>query len=216
MSLSVSSVTRQYLQRHVPIQLGVSRSIHLTHAPLADEGGDVIVAESGADFESHGLLWIYGRSSRAFYAQAVNGSTVMRRMSPSQCVRTHSPGLQQPRGWSDLLGRAQVYQGAGKLTDPQRAEQAPKFSRQGPAERSAHGWVGHTRPAWPARLPAWRVWPHATSASMYAIASLTRCIGSASATRRRVTRWHLVEEAPHAAGLAGGDVCLLRSGRGCR
>ena len=28
---------------------------HLSHAPLADEGGDLIVAESGANFESHKL-----------------------------------------------------------------------------------------------------------------------------------------------------------------
>ena len=33
----------------VPVELAVSRSIHLAHAPLADEGGDIVVVESGAD-----------------------------------------------------------------------------------------------------------------------------------------------------------------------
>ena len=40
---------RQYLQGHVPVELGISGSIHLPHAALADEGGDIVVAESGAD-----------------------------------------------------------------------------------------------------------------------------------------------------------------------
>ncbi len=34
---------------------GVSNSIHLAHPALANEGGDVVMAESGADFECHGL-----------------------------------------------------------------------------------------------------------------------------------------------------------------
>ena len=35
---------RQDFQRHVPIELGVSRSIHLPHAAFADLGGDGIGA----------------------------------------------------------------------------------------------------------------------------------------------------------------------------
>ena len=35
----------QHLQRHVPVELGVSGSIHLTHAAFADLGGDGIRAE---------------------------------------------------------------------------------------------------------------------------------------------------------------------------
>ena len=47
---------RRDLQRHVPIQLGVSRPIHFAHTPLANEGGDVMVAESGADGQGHELM----------------------------------------------------------------------------------------------------------------------------------------------------------------
>ena len=34
--------------------LEVPPAIDLSHAPLADEGGDIVVAESGADGEGHG------------------------------------------------------------------------------------------------------------------------------------------------------------------
>ncbi len=40
-----------------------------SHPPLADEGGDVMVAESGAEGQGHGLR-IYDAVSEAFYAQA--------------------------------------------------------------------------------------------------------------------------------------------------
>ena len=36
----------------------VSVAVDLTHAAGADEGGDVVVAEAGADFEGHGWLRI--------------------------------------------------------------------------------------------------------------------------------------------------------------
>ena len=36
--------------------------IDLSHATLTNEGSHVIVAESGADFESHELSWVYRRS----------------------------------------------------------------------------------------------------------------------------------------------------------
>ena len=45
---------RQDLERHVPVELGVPGSIHLSHAPLAYEGGHVVVAEAGTDGEGHG------------------------------------------------------------------------------------------------------------------------------------------------------------------
>ena len=35
---------------------GISGLIDLSHAPLADEVGDVVVAESGNDFQCHGFL----------------------------------------------------------------------------------------------------------------------------------------------------------------
>ena len=40
----------------LPVQLGVRGLIDLAHAPLANEGGDMVVAESGADVESNDLL----------------------------------------------------------------------------------------------------------------------------------------------------------------
>ena len=40
---------RQDLQGHVPVELGVSCSIHLAHAAFADLGGDLIWAEGGAE-----------------------------------------------------------------------------------------------------------------------------------------------------------------------
>ena len=42
----------QHLQRHVPVELGVSGSIHLTHAAFVDLGGDGIRAEGGACAQS--------------------------------------------------------------------------------------------------------------------------------------------------------------------
>ncbi len=40
----------QDLERHLAVQLGIGGLIDLPHAPLADEGGDVVMAESGANF----------------------------------------------------------------------------------------------------------------------------------------------------------------------
>ncbi len=44
-----SAQVAQDLPRHLAVQLGVSGSIDLAHAAFADEGSDVVVAESGAD-----------------------------------------------------------------------------------------------------------------------------------------------------------------------
>ena len=67
--------------------------------PLADEGGDVVVAESGADFESHrlfGLIW------RAFYAQVPVGFTACTEL-PLGGVRTAAQSLSRAErrsaGW---------------------------------------------------------------------------------------------------------------------
>ena len=46
---------RQDLERHLPVQLGIGGLIDLAHAAFANEGSDVVMAESGADFESHEL-----------------------------------------------------------------------------------------------------------------------------------------------------------------
>ncbi len=40
-------------KEHVPIQLRVGGLPDLAHAALAEEGGDVVVAERGTDFERH-------------------------------------------------------------------------------------------------------------------------------------------------------------------
>ena len=57
----------------MPVQLGVSSLVHLAHPALADEGGDVVMPESGADGERHGdRVW-----SQSFSARCVeNHSTV--------------------------------------------------------------------------------------------------------------------------------------------
>ena len=44
-------------QAHLPVQLGIRGLIDLPHAPLADEGGDGVVGEAGADFQRH-RLWL--------------------------------------------------------------------------------------------------------------------------------------------------------------
>ena len=44
------------LERHLALELGIDGLIHLSHAALADEGGHVVMAEPGADFQRHELL----------------------------------------------------------------------------------------------------------------------------------------------------------------
>ena len=44
----------QDLERHVPVELGVSRSVHVTHAAFADLGGDGVGTERGARSQGHG------------------------------------------------------------------------------------------------------------------------------------------------------------------
>ena len=41
------------LQRDVAAELGVGGAIDLAHAGFADESGDVVMAEPGANFQSH-------------------------------------------------------------------------------------------------------------------------------------------------------------------
>ncbi len=43
----------QHLDGDRAVQAGVGGLIDLPHAPLADEGGDVVMAEAGADVERH-------------------------------------------------------------------------------------------------------------------------------------------------------------------
>ena len=51
----VAERRRRDLQRPAPVERGVARAIHLAHA---DEDGDIVVAESGADVEGHELQLI--------------------------------------------------------------------------------------------------------------------------------------------------------------
>ena len=43
----------QNLERHLAVQLGIGGLIDLSHPALADEGGDVVMAQSGADVDRH-------------------------------------------------------------------------------------------------------------------------------------------------------------------
>ena len=44
---------KQHLDRHLPIEVRIGGLIDLAHAPLTDEGGHVVMAESGADGQGH-------------------------------------------------------------------------------------------------------------------------------------------------------------------
>ena len=46
---------RQDLQRHLAVELSVGGLVDLAHPAFADFGGDIVVAESGADLERYGL-----------------------------------------------------------------------------------------------------------------------------------------------------------------
>ena len=39
----------QHLERDIPVELGIRGPIDLAHPAFADEGSDVVMAESGAD-----------------------------------------------------------------------------------------------------------------------------------------------------------------------
>ena len=47
----------QHLERNVPIQSGVARSIHLPHAPGADQADDLVDTQPGARNKSHWHEW---------------------------------------------------------------------------------------------------------------------------------------------------------------
>ena len=53
------------LQRDLAVKLGVGGLPHLSHAPLADESGHVVVPEAGADGQGHDLsCWVILRPQR--------------------------------------------------------------------------------------------------------------------------------------------------------
>ncbi len=76
---SLAKASGKDLQRDLAVELGVGGLPDLAHAALAEEGGDVVVADRGAGAEGHELS---GTVTEPFYAQAVNGSTVGRRIVP--------------------------------------------------------------------------------------------------------------------------------------
>ena len=41
------------LQSYLPVQLGVGGLIDLSHAPLANEGSDIVMPESRSDLKGH-------------------------------------------------------------------------------------------------------------------------------------------------------------------
>ena len=65
---NLGSMSGQHLQRDIAAQLGIGGLIHLSYAPLADEGGHVIVAKPGADAEWHGPPWTVERKLARVYA----------------------------------------------------------------------------------------------------------------------------------------------------
>ena len=101
---------RQDLQRHLAVELGIGGLIDLSHTPLADEGGDIVMAESGADSQGHGYC---GMVCGSFYAQAVNGSTGLHTMAPT--MRAHAfcgrsgPGQVLRRLGGLTGGRMRIY-----------------------------------------------------------------------------------------------------------
>ena len=63
---------RQDLQRHLTLELRVGRLVDLAHPALADQGGDLVVAEPGADCKRH-RLW--GLIQGSFYIWMGGGSS---------------------------------------------------------------------------------------------------------------------------------------------
>ena len=60
---------------------GVASLPDFTHVALVDQGGDVVVAEASAGGQGHELL---GPRDEPFYAHAVTGSSVRRRIAPTR------------------------------------------------------------------------------------------------------------------------------------
>ena len=80
------------LERHLALELGISGLIDLAHAAFANEGSDVVMAESGADLERHRLSRLICGS---FYAYSVNGGGPCTEM-PGGRARSLRQRLQQP------------------------------------------------------------------------------------------------------------------------
>ena len=50
---SLANASGRIFSADLAVELGVGGLIDLPHAPLADEGGHIVVAEAGADLERH-------------------------------------------------------------------------------------------------------------------------------------------------------------------
>ena len=59
----------QDLQRHLAVQLGIGGLVDLSHPALADEGGDVVVAEPGAYFQGHDSLEADEHTARRLWSK---------------------------------------------------------------------------------------------------------------------------------------------------
>ncbi len=83
------------IQRDLTVELRVGGLPDLAHAPLAEEGGDIVVAEAGAGGQGHDLL---GTRTAPFYAHAVNGSTNPAQKCPDKGGRGVLRGSVVPNG----------------------------------------------------------------------------------------------------------------------
>jgi hypothetical protein len=63
---------------NISVELGVSRSIHLPHASLADEGGYVVVPEAVTDGQRH-ELWLNRSTQISADYTATKARSVMKR-----------------------------------------------------------------------------------------------------------------------------------------
>ena len=85
----------QDLERDLPIELGIGGLIDLAHPALTNEGSHVVVAESGADSESHKLSRLIWAS---FYRGGMHDSSPCTEL-PLRSVRTPAKRLQPPVRW---------------------------------------------------------------------------------------------------------------------
>ena len=102
------------------VQLGIGSPIDLSHAPLANEGGDIIVAESGADVQGHSCR---------------SGIRISAHLSELD-LKAHFSCFQTCRGWANQTAN-----------DPwlaRRLTSGTSRSRNAPAETSNHQGVSET------------------------------------------------------------------------
>ena len=87
------------------VQLGIGGLIDLAHAPLADEGGDIVMGDAGADVQGHRQCRMYRRRSevilcptgQSLHSPAQNArESVARRESAGKGQHSHMKALVVP------------------------------------------------------------------------------------------------------------------------